>query len=93
MNIDTSKVWVASKRLSSSEISGEAVVLNLADGNFYGMNDMAARVWRALQEPQTVDQVAATLADEYDVATDVARTDVAALLSDLEQRRLIEAVA
>src|SRR5262249_17825747 len=56
VELDAQVPWVASQRLASSEIGGEAAVLNLADGNFYGLNDLASQVWRWLQEPRTVDQ-------------------------------------
>jgi len=91
MVLDLTKTWVASQRLASSEIGSEAVVLNLVDGKYYGLNDMASRVWRELQHPRTVHQIAATLAAEYEVSEDQARLDVVQLITELHNRQLIEA--
>ena len=91
MEFDTGSAWVASRRLASSEIEGEAVVLNLQDGHYYGLNPLAAQVWSWLQQPRTMDQLAELLHAEYEVDLETARRDVTGLLGDLRQRGLIEA--
>jgi len=90
MEWNTQTPWVASQRLASSEITGEAVVLNLNDGNFYGMNELATQVWNWIQQPRTVDQLTELLTSEYDVDAGTARGDVIRLLRELKERSLIE---
>lgn len=89
MEFDPTQTWVVSPRLAASEIGDESVVLNLADGKYYGLNDMANRVWRELQQPRSIDQIAAALTAEYEVAEDQARRDVAQLLAELHTLQLI----
>ena len=90
---DNSAKYVASRKLAASEINGEAVILSLADGNFYGLNPVAAQVWRWLQEPRTLDQLESLLTAEFNVERDRARQDLTQLLRDLQTRKLIEAAA
>ena len=41
----------------SCELGDEAVILNLEDGAYYGLNEVAARVWKIVQEPRTVGEI------------------------------------
>jgi hypothetical protein len=75
------------------ELVGEAVILNLKSGIYYGLNTVGARVWSLIQEPQTVSVVLDTLLEEYDVEPDRCESDLLALLQDLAGRELIEVQA
>ena len=89
MTVDTTK-FVASHRLAASEIDREVVVLNLRNGNYYGLNPVAAELWRWLQQPKTVDQLLSLLTTEFAVDPGRARQDIAQLLVDLQTRQLVE---
>ncbi|MBL8295344.1 MAG: PqqD family protein [Bryobacterales bacterium] len=85
--------FVASQRLAASDIDGEVVVLNLRNGNYYGLNPVAAEVWRWLQEPRTLDQLISLVTAEFEVTPDRARQEITQLLLDLQARQLIEVTA
>lgn len=72
------------------EMAGEAVILNLASGIYYGLNPVGARVWSLIQEPKSVGRVLETLLEEYDVEPDRCESDLIALLQDLAARELIK---
>ncbi|HXG19017.1 MAG TPA: PqqD family protein [Methylomirabilota bacterium] len=72
------------------EMAGEAVILNLKSGIYYGLNPVGARVWSLIQEPKSVGNVLDTLLAEYDVEPDRCESDLMALLQDLAARELIK---
>lgn len=74
----------------SCEVRGEAVILDLKEGQYYGLNDVGARIWDLIQEPKTVQQVQELLLAEYDVALEDCRRELLALLEELANRGLIE---
>ena len=41
----------------SVELAGEAVILNLGSGMYYGLDPVGARIWELLQEPRTVAEI------------------------------------
>ena len=84
--------YVAQTNMAASMVDGEAVILNLQDGNYYGLNTVGAEVWRCLQEPKTVSDIVRLITAQYEVDTETARQDVIRLLGDLEARHLIKAV-
>ena len=74
----------------SADVEGEAVILNLADGVYYGLDGVGARIWELLREPRTAAELRDAVAAEFDVDADTAWRDLAGLLADLSARRLVE---
>ena len=90
ISLDTSVV--ASKEQASADLGGEAAVLNLKNGIYYGLNPVGARIWNIIQTPRTVREVRDTLIDEYDVDSDRCERDLVALLEQLVEHDLVDIV-
>lgn len=71
------------------DLDGEAVILDLASGTYYGLNEVGTRIWILLAEGHGEDAIAAALSDEYEVTTEDAHRHVRELVADLLARRLI----
>jgi len=81
---------VASKDQVSCDLAGEAALLNLKSGVYFGLDPVGARIWRALQEPTSLGEIRAAILREYDVEPDRLDTDLRELVSDLAQHGLVE---
>ncbi len=64
----TDERLVRRAHIVDAEVDGEVVALDGQSANFYGMNDVASRIWRLLAEPITPDEVCDALLAEYDVS-------------------------
>jgi hypothetical protein len=82
--------FTVSKDAIFRELDGEAVVLHLGTGTYFGLNAVGARIWQLLEQHRLVRTVLDELCREYDAAPDVLERDLLALLSELEQARLGE---
>ena len=51
------KFVVAAKDQMSSELAGEAVILDMESGTYFGLNEVGARVWSLIQEPRAVRDI------------------------------------
>jgi hypothetical protein len=71
------------------DLEGEAVLLDLASGTYFGLNDVGTRIWQLLSAGEPVNRIAEVLTGEYDVSSDDARRDVEALLAELRARKLV----
>ena len=71
------------------DLGGEAVILDLAAGTYYGLNEVGTRIWILLAEGRGEEGIAAALTDEYEVTLEDALRHVRALVADLLARRLI----
>lgn len=73
-------------------LDGEAVLLDLASGTYFGLNEVGTRVWDLVGERRTVASIREALLAEYDVTPDRLAADLDELLSLLAARGLVRAV-
>jgi hypothetical protein len=73
----------------SAEIDGEAVALDVARGACYGMDPIAAHIWRLIENPVAIGSVCDTLTALYAVDEAVCRRDVLDLIEELRAAELI----
>jgi hypothetical protein len=90
MPISESSVVVAVPNQVSSSLGDEAVILELTQGIYYGLNEVGARIWVLLRDPRPAGEIRDVLLDEYEVDPATVSRDVLALLTELADRGLIE---
>lgn len=89
-SITSESVVVQAPDQLTSDLSEEAVVLNLRDGVYYGLDAVGARIWELLSEPRAVAEVRDTLVAEYEVDRERCEQDLITLVSDLAENGLVE---
>ena len=82
IKIDLNSVVAAVADQVSCDLEGEAAVLNLKTGVYYGLDDVGASVWRMLNEPRRVEELVDALLGEYEVDREECQRDVIALLGE-----------
>lgn len=90
MTIAPDAAIVAAPQQISCDLSGEAVILNLQTGVYYGLNPVGARVWELVQTPRTIPEIRDFLVNEYAVDPDSCERDLRSLLDELVARKLIQ---
>jgi len=88
--ISDQSVVVATKDQVSCDLAGEAAILNVKTGVYYGLDPVGARIWNLVQEPRAVADIQNTITGEYDVEPDRCARDLAGLLDKLLDEGLIE---
>ncbi len=83
-------VVVAAKDQLSCDLGGEAAILNVKSGVYYGLNPVGVRVWKLIQQPRRVDEIRETLLGEYDVDPRRCEADLLELLEKFLAAGLIE---
>jgi len=81
---------VVMKDQVSCDLSGEAAILNLKSGVYFGLNTVGASIWKLIQEPKKVSEIRDAILKEYDVEPDRCEADLLALLQELLEKKLIE---
>lgn len=74
-------------------LGSEAVLLNLNNNRYYGLNEVGARTWALLQEHGAVDAAVAQLLEEYEVDEATLRQDVETLVAQLIEQEMVTAVS
>ncbi len=88
--LDSRTIVVASANQVSSELAGEAVILDLNAGVYHGLNGTGARLWSLLTQPRTIGEMCQTLLSEYDVEPGQCERDVVAVIEKLASKGLVE---
>ncbi|HKW49360.1 MAG TPA: PqqD family protein [Gemmatimonadaceae bacterium] len=78
-NIALTTIVRASPQQVSCNVADEAVLLSMRDGEYYGLNEVAACIWRHVQEARTVLEIRDALLSEYDA---IGATECEAALFD-----------
>ena len=73
----------------TAHLSGEAVLLNLEDKNYYRLNETAAAVWAGLERGDSHQEILSTLLSQYEVDEATASREMEAVISDFREKRLI----
>jgi hypothetical protein len=73
----------------SRELDGEAVILNLESGTYFGLDPVGTRIWSLLQKNGTLREVFETLQREYEVAPNRLEQDLLRLVGELYAKGLL----
>ena len=90
MNVSEKATVVVSTHQVSSDLAGEAAILNLKDGVYYGLDPVGARVWNLIQQRRTLEELCDILSCEYDVEMARLEADLRNLLIQLADKDLVE---
>jgi hypothetical protein len=74
------------------EIDGEAVLLNLDSGKYYGLDEVGSRMWTLLTQHHAMEPAYRALLEEYDVAPERLQQDLLTLVENLVAHGLLDIV-
>jgi len=73
------------------DLEGEAVILDLASGRYFGLNAVGTRIWTLLEAGTPIDRIVEAIAGEYEADAQQIARDVIGLVDELTSRGLIVA--
>ena len=72
------------------ELSGEAVLLDLASERYYGLDEVGTRIFQLVDEHGRTDSVLQAMLEEYEVGETQLRQELGEFLRELAEVGLIE---
>lgn len=73
-------------------IDSEVVMLSPRAQAYFGLGTVGSEIWNAIEKPRRVDELCATLQQEFEVDPDTCRREVLDFLNDLVERGLAHIV-
>jgi hypothetical protein len=73
-----------------SELGGEAVILHLDSEQYFGLDEVGARMWQILMASDSVSAAFDQMLEEWDVEPERLRGDLADLIEQLRENGLVE---
>lgn len=71
------------------ELDGEGVILNLASGIYFGLDETGTRMWRLIEQHGQLGAVLAALSEEYEALPETIERDLVRLASELSEKGLL----
>lgn len=90
--ITENAIVAAVKSIETAELEGEAVLLDINTGHYYGLSSVGAQIISMLKEPVRVSFIVEKLLQEYDVDANQLRGDIIGFLLEMKDRKLIETI-
>lgn len=76
--------------IAADVLDGEAIIINLATGSYYAMNNVGGLVWRSIEQQCSLDEIAARVSEHYEVSIERARTDLLTLSAQLLEEGVVQ---
>ena len=89
-SLSVHSIVVAASEQVSCSLGEESAILNLRNSVYYGMNPVGARIWSLLKQPRSIEELRATLLNEYEVDAELCERDLLDLLEKMRSEGLIE---
>lgn len=83
MSISKQGDWISAK------VGDEIVMMSVEEGKYIGLNDVGARIWELLDEPQPREALEARLLEEFEVTPELCRSEIDTFLAKLAEFRAI----
>lgn len=80
----------ASSEITYAELEGEALVLHVATGQYYGLNKLGLDILELAKGSITYEALVEQLLERYDVPSEQLSADLESFLQDLEKRSLVK---
>jgi hypothetical protein len=71
------------------EVQGDAVLLDLKTGVYFGLDKVGTRIWQLMGDKGQLSGVVSQMEEEFDVARECCEGDVVSLARRLEEEGLI----
>jgi len=84
----TSKV-VTNDNVLFREMDGEAVILNLNNECYYGLDAVGTRMWNVMTTTPSLEEAHRQLLEEYDVESETLKRDIENLVDELKHHGMI----
>jgi hypothetical protein len=80
----------APEHVMFQELNGEAVLLNLHNEMYYGLDEVGTRMWQLLTTSDSVQAALDTMLHEFDVSPETLEKDMSRIINELLEQGLLE---
>jgi len=89
MSIELSSRVVRTEEMISAPVDNEIIILNMAENNYIGLDEIGRRIWELLAETRSVVEVCDLLSLEFEATPEQIAADLIPFLEELRDEGLI----
>ncbi len=91
-SITVSSTIVRSSQFITTPMDNELAMMSLESNAYFGLDEIGAVIWEALEQPKTVGALCDELLARYDIDRAQCQADVIDFLTDLHEAKIVELV-
>jgi hypothetical protein len=92
MRVRLDSVVVRDGEPIATTIDDEVVMLSPRAQAYFGLGTVGSEIWHAIEQPRRVDEICATLSQQFEIDAETCRREVLDFLNDLVERGLARIV-
>lgn len=92
VTIDMNSTIVRDNDIIFSELDGEAVMVSMERGEYYGINPIGTQIWGEIETPRKVSDLCELLITDFNVTLEQCGKDVLAFLNMLAEKGVVKVV-
>jgi coenzyme PQQ biosynthesis protein PqqD len=73
----------------AQEAQGQTVLLRLADGGYYALDEVGAAIWELCDGQRSIGEIVVALCDEFDAPEAVVTADALEFIGELRREQLL----
>jgi len=81
-----------SDKATFQKVADEAILIHLETGTYFSLNNIGTEFWEMFDGEQTIQELAETVANKYDVDVEMVTSDLIELAEKLAADALLEKV-
>lgn len=83
------QILMCDESVVCAELDGEAVLLNVESGLYFGLDEIGTRIWGLLAQGATTEQIGTHLLEEYEAPPEQIYADLEEFLGLLREKGLV----
>jgi hypothetical protein len=92
MGLSLSNRVVRTEEAITATVAEELVMMDVEAGQYYGLNNVGAEIWRLLESPTSVQDLCTALTQSFDVTPERCTAEVLQFLDKLQAKGLVHVV-
>lgn len=88
-SLSLDSIVAAKETAISTDLDGEIIILNTAQGVYFGLDAVGALIWSRIQKPTLLREVRDAVLNEYEVDAAVCEADLLKLVHELDAAALV----
>lgn len=81
---------ILNQELLQSEIDGETIMMSIDNGKYYGLNNVASRIWEIIKDEPVYSEIIEKLLEEYNIDKDQCEEETTVFLESLIEKKIIK---
>jgi hypothetical protein len=69
------------EQIIDGELDDNQVMMHLDKGKYFGLDPVAKRIWELIEEPKNIEEITATLLEEFEVTPEQCKEEVQSFLN------------